>query len=268
MTPMLFGPASRQLFGLFHAPERNSDIAVVICPPFGQEGIRAHRLFRVLSDRLARSGVAVLRFDYHGTGDSPGEDTDGELEGWRRDVCAAHEELRRRAGSRRIMWVGARLGAAMAVLAARSGRCDPSRLILWDPIVDGARYLADLRAGHVDALERSYCVPDPAWRRRLAKDENAFTDEIFGFGVSPVLRDQLRALAPETLQLTPLHETVVLANAEDHAAHQWASREAARHMPVRATPFQHPLVWTSDPHPNNAMVPIEALQRLLAEVHD
>ena len=100
MTPMLFGPASRQLFGLYHAPERESKLAVLICMPLGQEAVRAHRLFRVLSDRLARAGVAVLRFDYHGSGDSPGEDTDGELEGWRRDICTAHEELRRRTGAR------------------------------------------------------------------------------------------------------------------------------------------------------------------------
>lgn len=268
MTPMLFGPASRQLFGLFHSPERDSGIAVLICPPLGQEAVRAHRLFRVLSDRLARSGVAVLRFDYHGSGDSPGEDTDGDLEGWRRDVCTAHEELRRRAGSRRIVWLGARLGAALAVLAAKSGRSDPARLILWDPIIDGARYIQELRAGHVEALERSFCVPDPAWRRRLAKDGDAFTDEIFGFGVSQLLRQQLRALGPEALQLTALHETVVLADAGDHIAHQWAGKETARHMPLRVTPFQHPLIWTSDPHPNNAMVPTEALQRLLAEVHE
>lgn len=268
MTPMLFGPASRQLFGLFHSPERESDVAVLICPPFGQEAIRAHRLFRVLSDRLARSGVAVLRFDFHGSGDSPGEDTDGDLDGWRRDIGAAHEELRRRIGGRRVIWLGARLGATLAVLAARSGRSDPSRLILWDPIVDGARYLEQLRAGHVDALERSFCVPKPAWRRRLAKDQDAFTDELFGFGVSKLLRQQLRGLGPETLQLTALHDTVMLADPEDHAAMQWAAREAARHMPLRATPFQHPLAWTTDPHPNNAMVPTEALQRLLAEVHD
>ena len=268
MTPMLFGPASRQLFGLFHAPERDGGVALLICQPFGQEAIRAHRLFRVLADRLARGGVAVLRFDYYGTGDSPGEDTDAELEGWRRDVCSAHEELRRRAGSRRIIWLGSRLGAAMAVLAAKSGRCDPSRLVLWDPIVDGARYMDTLRAGHVDALERSYCVPDPIWRRRLAKDPDAFTDELFGFGVSLTMRQQLRALSPQTLQLTALHQTVMLADAEDQAAHQWAQAEAARHMPVKISPFQHPLIWTSDPHPNNAMVPTEALQRLMAEVHE
>lgn len=268
MTPMLFGPASRQLFGLFHAPEREGKLAVLICMPLGQEAVRGHRLFRVLADRLARAGVAVLRFDYHGSGDSPGEDTDGDFEGWRRDVCTAHEELRRRTGARRIIWLGARLGATLAVMAAKSGRCDPARLILWDPIVDGARYLETLRAGHVDALERSFCVPDPAWRRQLARDPDAFTQEIFGFGVSPLMRDQLRALAPATLQLTALHETVVLADAEDHAAQQWAAQETARHMPVRTSAFAHPLIWTSDPHPNNAMVPTEALQRLLAAIHE
>lgn len=268
MTPLLFGPASRQLFGLFHAPERPGDVAVLVCLPYGQEAVRAHRLFRVLSDRLARAGIAVLRFDYHGCGDSAGEDTDGDLEGWRRDVCTAHEELRRRTGSRRIMWLGARLGATLAVLAARSGRCDPSRLILWDPIVDGARYLEALRAGHVDALERSFCVPDPAWRRRLAKDPDAYTDEAFGFGISALLRQQLRTLSPQGLALTTLHDTAMLADADDHAAHQWARAEVQRHMPLRAHVFQHPLVWTSDPHPNNAMVPAEALQRLQAEVHE
>jgi uncharacterized protein len=268
MTPMLFGPASRQLFGLFHAPERDARLAVVICMPLGQEAVRGHRLFRVLADRLARAGVAVLRFDYYGSGDSPGQDTDGDLEGWRRDVCAAHEELRRRTGSRRIVWLGARLGAALAVMAAKSGRCDPARLILWDPIVDGARYVDELRAGHVDALERSFCVPDAAWRRQLARDPDAFTEETFGFGVSPLMRDQLRALSPASLQLTALHDTVVLADAEDHATHQWAAQETARHMPVRISAFQHPLVWTSDPHPNNAMVPTEALQRLLAVIHE
>ena len=67
----------RRLFGLFPPPEREGRIAVLICAPFGQEVVRSHRLFRVLSDRLARTGIAVLRFVPYGTGDSPGEDIDG-----------------------------------------------------------------------------------------------------------------------------------------------------------------------------------------------
>lgn len=268
MTPMLFGPPARRLFGLFHAAEagRAGDLAVLICPPFGQEAIRSHRLFRVLADRLSRSGVAVLRFDYYGTGDSPGEDNEGEFEGWRRDVCTAHEELRRRTGARRILWLGARLGATLAVLAARSGRCDPARLVLWDPIVSGKDYVEEMRDRHVDALERSFCIPDPNWRRQLARDPEAFTSEILGFGVSQTLLSQLRALNQEGLQLTALHDTVVLAADDDANASRWCAAEAARQMPVKLSSFKHPMLWTSDPHPNNAMVPAEALQRLTSSI--
>ena len=268
MTPLLFGPLARQLFGLYHAPElgRNAGLAVLICAPFGQEAIRSHRLFRVLAERLARAGVPVLRFDYFGTGDSPGEDADGEFEGWRRDVCAAHEELRRRTGARRIVWLGARLGATLAVLAARSGRCDPARLLLWDPIVSGPAYLKHMRECHVDALERSFGSPDPAWRRQLARNPDAFTEETLGFAIAPALLRQLRSLGPHSLQLTPLHETLVLAPQEDAIVQRWCQGEAERRMPVQLSPFKHPLVWTADLHPHHAMVPAVALQRLTSAI--
>ncbi|RYF66752.1 MAG: alpha/beta fold hydrolase [Comamonadaceae bacterium] len=266
MTPLLFGPASRQLFGLFHPGERDGSTAVLVCQPFGQESIRAHRLMRVLADRLARTGVSVLRFDYYGCGDSPGDDVDGELEGWRRDVGVAHDELKRLSGATHVVWLGARLGASIAVMAARSGRSDPTRLLLWDPIVDGALYLAHLRERHVDALERSFVVPDPAWRRQLARAPGSVVDELLGYEISPTLYQQLRQLDADALQLTALYDTTVLADAEDQPVRHWADQQLVRHMPLRLLPFKHPMTWTSDPHPNNAMVPAEALQRLLAEI--
>jgi uncharacterized protein len=265
MTPLLFGPSSRQLFGLFHPAERVGETAVLICPPFGQEAIRAHRLLRVLADRLARSGVSVLRFDYYGSGDSPGEESEGELEGWRRDVCVAHEELQRLTDAPHVVWLGARLGAAIAVLAARSGRCDPTRLLLWDPIVDGKAYLAQLRERHVDALERSFVVPKPSWRRQLSQPET-FAGELLGFEMSPVLHSQLCALDAAALPLTALYETTALADTDDTSIRHWADGQFARHMPLRLLPFKHPMEWASDPHPNNAMVPAEAVQRLLTEI--
>ena len=264
MTPLMFGPAGRQVLGLFHAAEvgGKADSAILICPPFGQEAVRSHRLFRVLADRLARNGAAVLRFDYYGTGDSPGDDVEGEFDGWRRDICCAHEELRRLTGATRITWLGARLGATLATLAARSGRSDPARLILWDPIVEGPPYLQTLRERHVDALERSFCIPNRDWRKQLARDETAFADQALGFAISPVLRSQLQALRPSTLHLTTLHQTEVLASPDDDTVTRWCADEATRLMPVTLSPFKHPLVWTADPHPNNAMVPAQALQRL------
>lgn len=270
MTPFLFGPPTRQLFGLYHEPEsgRPAGTAVLVCPPYGQEAIRSHRLFRVLADRLARGGTPVLRFDYFGTGDSPGDDVDGEFDGWRQDVCAAHEELRRRAGGRRIVWLGARLGATLAALAAAGGRCDPARLLLWDPVVAGSTYLEQLRHAHVEALERSFCIPDPHWRRQLSRDPEAFTSEALGFEIAPALLRQLRALTPKTLPLTALHDTRVLAPEEDREARHWFEEQAERRLPVRFETFKHPLIWASDPHPNNAMVPAEVLQRLLSAINE
>lgn len=267
MTPLHFGQPSRQLFGLYHTPEKNSDLAVLICPPFGQEAIRSYRFFRLLADRLARTGAAVLRFDLYGTGDAGGVDLDGDFEGWWRDICTAHDELTRYAVGRRVVWLGSRMGATLATIAERNGGCDPDRLILWDPIFDGPRYMDSLRLAHVEALERSYFLPDRAWRRRLANEAEAYTDEVLGFALSPELRQQISSLVPAALK-APAHRTVVLAAPDDHTANKWAHSAIANHAPLRLSSFRHSLDWTTDPNAENPVVPGEALQRLLSEINE
>ena len=70
-VPLFFGAASRSLFGWYHAPaEPRRATGVVICNPIGDDDVRAHRPLRHLAERLARAGLAVLRFDFDGTGDS------------------------------------------------------------------------------------------------------------------------------------------------------------------------------------------------------
>jgi predicted alpha/beta hydrolase len=72
--PMFFGPEGRPLFGWLYRPppERALGAGLVICNPFGNEALCAHRTIRHLSARAAGAGFAVLRFDYDGTGDSTG----------------------------------------------------------------------------------------------------------------------------------------------------------------------------------------------------
>lgn len=268
--PLMFGPASRQLFGLFHPAEqpRPGDTAVLLCPPFGQEGLRTHRFFKVLAERLARSRIATLRFDFHGTGDSPGDERAGEFDGWRRDLCSAHETLRGLAPDARIVWVGARLGATLAVLAARNGRCDPARLVLWEPVIDGPRYGSMLRERHVEAVDTTFCIPDLGWRRGYLRDAEAVPEEALGVSLSAQLRAQLSALVPASLPLTALHDTLVLARPDEAHTAQWAAEQQSRHMPVRLAYFQHRLDWTADPYPNSAMVPADALNRLQGALHE
>ncbi|MCA3177809.1 MAG: serine aminopeptidase domain-containing protein [Burkholderiales bacterium] len=145
MTPMFFGTSGRALFGVYHPPtgERERELGVVLCYPFGHEYMRAHRAFRQLAMLLARDGYPVLRFDYSGTGDSAGDAEDATIARWREDVSTAIEELEDTAGVERVALVGLRLGAAVSVLAAAS-RGDVERLVLWDPVVDGGDYLREL----------------------------------------------------------------------------------------------------------------------------
>ena len=111
--------SGRQLAALHHpASGTPRGRGVLIINPLGQEAVRAHRLLRVLADRLARMGVHVLRFDFHGCGDSSGDDLDGEMKGWQLDVLAAHQKLRELSGTDAIGWLGIRLGFAVGWQAA------------------------------------------------------------------------------------------------------------------------------------------------------
>lgn len=270
MKPMLFGTPERRLMGLHHPAESRPEVrlAVLLCPPLGQEQIRTQRLYRVLADRLARIGIDAFRFDYFGTGDSAGDEEDGELEGWQRDIGTAHAQLQRLRGDRRIVWLGARLGATLAAQAAHLVPDAPARMVLWDPVVDGAAYVEELRAAHVDAIEQSYCIPDRGLRRRLADEPEAFTDDLLGFFAAPALRRQLRDISALRLPLAPVDDTTVLADPDNAPVARWVEGQRSGEVPVRLAPFRHPLVWTSDPHPNNAMVPAEVLQRLQAELRE
>ena len=268
MRPLQFGDEDRSLFGIHHSPEpaQTGGLGVVICAPFGHEAIRSHRLFRVLAERLARAGSHVLRFDYYGTGDSGGDDAEGELAGWARDVQSAHRELLRCAAPGQVVWIGARLGASVALQAAQDDTLAlPPKLLVFDPIVDGKAYLEAMRVLHVETLEESYSVIDPAWRHRLDHDPQAYLDEAIGFAISPALRGQLAALDAASLTPAPRTAVNVIASPDDEPVQRWVQGlQAANAVDVDAIALQHSLVWTSDDSLNSALVPAEALQAMLA----
>ena len=158
----------------------------MICNPFGQEYLRAHRSLRELAKRLAETGFHVLRFDYFGCGDSSGEGDEATLDQWLRDISAAIAEVQETSASPKFALVGLRLGATLSALAA-SQRRDVERLVLWDPILDGAAYLEELRAAHEDWLR------DHAQGRRGA-GEGEPVREALGFPIPPGLASSLEGL--------------------------------------------------------------------------
>lgn len=145
--PLWFGPEGRPLFGWFSAPSSESASGgVLLVPTVGREARAPRRAYRELAQLLAARGVASLRFDYEGTGDSSGSFGEPGQDGaWVEDVAVAYEFLAS-LGIETISAVGIRLGATIMGVSAAQQRVSFSSMVLWDPCESGRHYLRELSA--------------------------------------------------------------------------------------------------------------------------
>lgn len=145
-VPIVFGGAQSSCFGWFHAPQAPvQGMGVVLCRPVGYEGMCAYDSYTHLAEKLAAAGFAVIRFDYHGTGNSAGTDTDpNRIRAWVESTQWAIDEVKRLGNISRIALFGVRFGATLAVAAATAlGGVDC--MILWAPCVTGRAFARELR---------------------------------------------------------------------------------------------------------------------------
>ncbi|HEY9089074.1 MAG TPA: alpha/beta hydrolase [Anaerolineaceae bacterium] len=252
ISPFFFGPASQQLFGLYHAPYagQERDFGVLICNPWGQEFIRAHRSISQLGLRLARAGFPVLRFDFTGAGDSAGADDCAGLAQWQADIRAAIQELKRRARVESVFIAGLRLGASLAGLVA-SGRDDVEGLVLWEPVVAGEEYLRDLESWQEE--KEMYFFKQPG----------SSGDELLGFSLHPGLLDELRGLNLLALKRRPAADVLIIeSNAPDSGARPSVQR-LCEHLQGLGANTEYRRVesfkmWVEDP--DKALVPQAVLE--------
>ena len=254
LTPMRLDPDGRDLFAL-HEPAaagaRRSH-GVLICNPFGQEAIRAHRFLRVLSENLYSAGFDVMRFDYFGTGDSAGTEADADLEGWVHDIDIACKALEARTQCRDMSLFGMGVGANLAARAASHPALRPTSVLLWDPVIDGRDYLQRLQKAHVSALARAFgarWATDAELRRQQLPDTHA---ECLGFHWTVQLVRDIEALCLER-ELAVLH-----AGAADAAIHLWsgaAAGLAGRWPALQGHGLDKVIDWTSDEALNTAIAP-------------
>ncbi|MFW7377358.1 MAG: serine aminopeptidase domain-containing protein [Oligoflexus sp.] len=134
-------------------PSYDRQAGVILLAPPPQEMMRFQKLYHILSQRLAESGFHCWRFDYQGTGDSPGSLEDVRLQNWLLDVSLVAEHAHKKAVIKNCSIIGLRLGGWLA--------CELSReillhqLILVDPVVNGERYTMELSRMHHSMLEEN-----------------------------------------------------------------------------------------------------------------
>jgi len=173
-NPLFLERDGERLFAVHHRPAAPRHRAAVICHPLAEEKLWSHRVLVSFARELASAGFDVLRFDFRGEGDSDRRFEDADLETRVSDAAFAIETLRRLApGATDLTLVGLRLGASVAA-AAVSRRTDVSRLILWDPVVDGSAYMQNFL--------RLNLMAQMAAHRRVVEDREALTARIRGGG--------------------------------------------------------------------------------------
>ncbi len=140
-APVAFATCS----GFYHSGR--SAVAVLICSPWGHEELSMRSSLRELADRLADAGIASLRFDYPGTGDSLGaSDLPWRLEDWVRATKSAAALLIELSRAKRLVIIGHGLGCAIAIRAAEELE-QVAGLALLAGFARGGPYLKQLKVG-------------------------------------------------------------------------------------------------------------------------
>jgi alpha-beta hydrolase superfamily lysophospholipase len=147
---LTFEAAGDWCFGWYHPPAQPwRDTAIVLCPPIGHEAVCSYPTQLQMARALAAAGFPVLRFDYHGTGDSGGDAGEpGRVQAWIDSARQAVAQARGRSQARSVALLGIRLGATLALEAASQlGGVDS--MLLWAPCASGKAFMREMRAGGV-----------------------------------------------------------------------------------------------------------------------
>ena len=209
--PRYFGPSARTSFGWLHRPAEElhpEAIGLIICNPFGYEALCAHRSLRHMAEAAAALGVPALRFDYHGTGDSPGDDRDPARWGaWLASVHHAVDELRRSTRVERVCLLGLRLGATLAAMVSCE-RDDVAGLVAIAPVVSGKAWLREVR---VLQLALGHTAPPSGFELPAGAQESA------GFLIAAETREAIARADLDALPRAPAPRVLLLDRDDPYA---------------------------------------------------
>ena len=135
-TPLAFTVDGQTLRATLHLPDGEKPApAVLWLHGYTGNRIEAHRLFVDGARRLQRAGVASLRVDFRGSGESDGEFKDQTFQSLIADAKAAIQQLRQHPAidPDRLIVLGYSFGGAVAAqLAAEPGLAG---MVVWSPVV-------------------------------------------------------------------------------------------------------------------------------------
>lgn len=232
-----------RLTGTLVTPEHPSDHAVVFIHGGGvtrDEG----GFFTRLADGLAEAGLASLRFDLRGHGESDGRQEDRTLTEHLNDITAAIEHAMEATDARRVSLLGTSFGGGLVAYYAAERREELHRLVLLNPQLNYKdRYIDQKPHWQHDRLDNEasarpqrdgYLDHSPTVRHG-----QAFLNEVFWIRPNEVLGE----IAAPTLIVHGTKDTFVSIESSRTAARQLT----CEHRLVEIDGAQHGFAVHDDP---------------------
>lgn len=213
--PFWLESGGRSLYAALHpaqAPQR--PVGVVCVPPLLHEQPRSRRFITEVASGLAALGLPCLRFDFEGSGDSSGPGERLDLDSMCADLDLAVSALRSQTGVERVVLIAWR-AAALPVWTWLAGGRRVDRIVLWEPVTDGAQWLSELE--RQDARERAR---RPRPRPGVPRTADPNDGQLMGFGASAEFRRGMAGVRAEPADTASV-PAWVLAHAPAPAANRF-----------------------------------------------
>lgn len=200
-----------KIFGIFHRPAQQGKFpAILICHGLGGHKVGKYRLYVQVANYLAGQGIATLRIDFRGSGDSEGDFSEMTLDGEVSDAIKAIDFLKNHphVDVDRMGIMGRSLGGLVAITAAAQVKIIKS-LCLWAPIFDASQWLPKWQQLHTKGLHESQ--KEELMTVDGQKPGYEFYKQFFSFKVE----DQLKEIASNPLfilhgckdEVVPVHHS-------------------------------------------------------------
>ena len=183
---------ARGLVGILCAPQADAKVpAVLMLHGFASHKNEVGDLFKHLAQQLAIDGIASLRFDFGGWGDSAGDMADTTIMSLHEDALAGLQFLSRHklVDQARLGLLGFSLGAGIALRIAGEPENKIKSLVMWSGTGD---FEQDLRhslgdAAFETASREGEVAIDLGWRRVRLK--RAFFESLAGYDLYSSVRN-------------------------------------------------------------------------------
>jgi len=188
-------PGPMPLHGIVHHCRGIAPLAwgMLFCDPFAEEKKCAHRVLVEAARFFCTADIICLRFDYRGTGDSPGDFAEATLELWLEDILAAARFMRQALHVQTLGLLGLRLGGALACQAAFAEKELVDFLVLWEPVIEGKQYLQqNLRRSLIKAMLTDEKKFNPERVRAVHYEMEIF--DFDGYPITAEMRRQIEAI--------------------------------------------------------------------------